>query len=205
MKKEISNKPYTIDVSTWTCNCGHQKYHCHHLCKHLVQAVGLPDKRFFRTIVRRRVVPIYQHPLLVLRGSTPGEYVEPDGAITDGDDNIWSGNKKLLKGSDGRWKELVEVPKPAGSTAIVGGTVASRQSKKRRQENVETEEQNHKTDSPKRRRQADSEPEVIDLTMSSPVAIPIELDNLESIPERSPSSIGFDYGSADEHEVNLTL
>jgi hypothetical protein len=70
MKKGVSNNPYTIDVSTWTCNCGHQKYHRHHLCKHLVQAVGLPDKRFFRTVVRRRVVPIYQHPLLVLEGST---------------------------------------------------------------------------------------------------------------------------------------
>lgn len=68
---------------------------------------------------------------------------------------------------------------------------------------METEEQNHRTDSPKRRRHA--EPEFIDLTMSSPVApIPadhaFQFDNLESIPERSPS-IGFDYGSADEHEV----
>lgn len=192
-----------MDINTWTCNCGQQKYHCHHLCKHLVQAVGLVDKRFFRTIVRRRVVPIYQHPLLVLKGSTPGEYIEPDGAITDGDDNKWSGDKKLLKGSDGGWKELV------GSAAIVGGTVASRQSKKRRQESVETE-QSHRTGSPKRPRYGGhTEPEVIDLTMSSPVApspIPTEqcafqLENPEPTPERSPS-VGFDYGSADELEVN---
>ena len=53
----------------------------------------------------------------------------------------------------------------------------------------ETEEQNHKTDSSKQRQHA--EPEIIDLTMSSPV----------TTPERSPST-GFDYGSADEHEVN---
>jgi hypothetical protein len=202
MKKDIRNKPYTTDVRTWTCNCGQQKYHCHHLCKHLVQAVGLPDKRFFRTVVRRRVVPIYQHPLLVLKGSTPGEYVEPDGAITDGDDNEWSGDKKLLKGSNGGWKELVGT---LGSVAMVGENVAFRQSKKRRQENVETEEQNQETDSPKRRRhtEPEPEPEVIDLTMSSPVTeqCAFEFDNLESIPERS-SSVGFDYGSADEHEVN---
>lgn len=136
MKKRISNNPYMIDVSTWTCNCGHQKYHCHHLCKHLVQAVGLPDTRFFRTVVRRRVVPIYQHPLLVLEGSEPGEYVEPDGAITDGDDNVWSGDKKLLNGRDGGWKKMVEGPK---SVEMVGGT--RQQSKKRRQENVETDEE----------------------------------------------------------------
>ena len=91
-----------MDINTWTCNCGQQKYHCHHLCKHLVQAVGLVDKRFFRTIVRRRVVPIYQHPLLVLKGSTPGEYIEPDGAITDGDDNkcqvIRNYSKEVMEG-----------------------------------------------------------------------------------------------------------
>jgi hypothetical protein len=93
----------------------------------------------------------------------------------------------------------------------VGGTVALRQSKKRTrrqlEEDVETvsdlEEQNHKRDSPKRRRQ--TKPEVIDLTMSSPVAPnpaeqrAIKFDNPEL--ERSPSS-GFDYGSADEHEVS---
>ena len=149
MKKEISNKAYTINVSTWTCNCRHQKYHCHHLCKHLVQAVGLPDKRFFRTVVRRRVVPIYQHPLLVLKGSTPGEYVEPDEAITDGDDNKWSGDRKLLNGNNGGWKKLVDGPKSVGSAVGEIAVSGSRQSKKRTHENVETEEQNHNTDSPK--------------------------------------------------------
>ena len=63
--------------------------------------------------MRRRVVPIYQHPLLVLEGSTHVDYVEPDGVISDGDDNKWSSDKKLLKGSDGGWKELVERLKSA--------------------------------------------------------------------------------------------
>ena len=98
-------------------------------------------------------------------------------------------------------------PKSVGSVAIVGETMAS-QSKKRRRENEEIEEQNHIMGSPKRHRH--TEPEVIDLTMSSPIAIPTDqrvpkFDNLWSIPaetpERSPST-GFDYGSADEHEVN---
>ena len=186
MKKEISNKAYTINVSTWTCNCRHQKYHCHHLCKHLVQVVGLPDKHFFRTVVRRHVVPIYQHPLLVLKGSTPGEYVEPDEAITDRDD----GDRKLLNGNNGGWKKLVDGPKSVGSAVRKIAVSGSRQSKKRTHENVETEEQNHNTDSPKRHRHT-KPPELIDLTMSSPVAI------LEKFP-----SIGFNYSSADEQEVN---
>ena len=71
LTKEITgDTTYTTDVSKWTCNCGQQKYQCHHLCKHLVQAVGLPDMHFFRTLVRRRVVPIYRHPLLVLKGAS---------------------------------------------------------------------------------------------------------------------------------------
>ena len=140
--------------------------------------------------MRRRVVPIYQYPLLVLKGSTPGEYVEPDEAITDGDDNKWSGDRKLLNGNNGGWKKLVDGPKSVGSAVGEIAVSGSRQSKKRTHENVETEEQNHNTDSPKRRRHT-KPPELIDLTMSSPVAIP----------ERSPS-IGFDYSSADEQEVN---
>ena len=190
MNKSTSDKTYTTDVSKWTCNCGHQKYNCHHLCKHLVQAVGLPEKRFFRTLVRRRIVPIYRHPQLVLKGSTPGEYIEPDGAITDGDDNNWSGDKKVLEESEGGWKELVKQPKLLGSAAIVDLT---RSNKRAHQEN---EAGNHHTNSPKRPRHL--EPEVIDLTtMSSPIAsthadLPeSEFDESKFVPERS-SSIGYE-------------
>lgn len=119
MKKSTSDKTYMTDVSKWTCNCGHQEYNCQHLCKHLVQAVGLPEKCFFRDLVRRRVVPIYRHLQLVLKGSTPGKYIEPDGAITDRDDNNWSGDKKVLEESEGGWKELVKPPKTLGSAAVV--------------------------------------------------------------------------------------
>ena len=197
MKKDTSNTTYTTDVSKWTCNCGQQKYQCHHLCKHLVQAVGIPeDKRFFRNIVRRRVVPIYRHPLLVLKGSEPGEYIEPDGSTTDGDDNQWSGSKEVLEGSHGGWKDLVEYP------AATKQTSTSQVRKRQQPDNLEAEEvQVNK--SPKRARLS----EVIDLTMSSPIAsdhqdLPVS-DIWEMEIERSSSSTG--YGSGDEIEVSRTF
>ncbi|KAF8959415.1 hypothetical protein BDZ97DRAFT_1637568, partial [Flammula alnicola] len=87
---------------------GRQKYDCHHLCKHLVQAVPAPPIRFWREVHRRRVLPLYEHPALVQKidnngsnGGTSlaaefGEYVEPSGDITDGDDRVWSGDRKIL-------------------------------------------------------------------------------------------------------------
>ncbi|KIK93116.1 hypothetical protein PAXRUDRAFT_145762 [Paxillus rubicundulus Ve08.2h10] len=41
-----SNHSYTVDVSTWTCNCSSQKYNMFHLCKHLVQAISIPLPSF---------------------------------------------------------------------------------------------------------------------------------------------------------------
>jgi len=84
--KDISGATYETNIKDWTCTCGQQKYDCHHLCKHLVQAVSAPPVRFWREVRWRRVVPLYRHPNLVAIGENKGEYVEPDGGITDGDD-----------------------------------------------------------------------------------------------------------------------
>jgi hypothetical protein len=63
-EQPISSRAYLTDVEDWTCNCGHQKYQRHHICKHLVQAVSTPPISFGEQIVRRRTVPLYQHPAL---------------------------------------------------------------------------------------------------------------------------------------------
>ncbi|KAI5884958.1 uncharacterized protein SCHCODRAFT_02673958 [Schizophyllum commune H4-8] len=46
----ISTKTYKTNVLTWTCNCRWQKYHSHHLCKHLVQAVQAPPTTFWQEV-----------------------------------------------------------------------------------------------------------------------------------------------------------
>jgi MULE transposase domain len=104
-ERTISDKEYHINVEEWTCTCGQQKYNCHHICKHLVQAVNPPEKRFWREVVRRRTLPIYQHPALTAKGLPERvAYVEPDGSISDGDDHIWSGDHNILKGGGG-WRK----------------------------------------------------------------------------------------------------
>lgn len=97
---------YETNVKDWTCTCGQQKYDCHHLCKHLVQAVAPPPLRFWREVRQRQVVPLYRHPNLVASGENEGGYIEPDGVITDGDDGEWSGDKSVLEGGGG-WEEIV--------------------------------------------------------------------------------------------------
>jgi hypothetical protein len=103
-ERTLSGKEYHTNVEEWTCTCGQQKYNCHHLCKHLVQAVNPPEKCFWREVVLRRVLPIYWHPALVVNGSTEETtYIEPDGSISDGDDHVWSGDSNILKGGGG-WR-----------------------------------------------------------------------------------------------------
>lgn len=81
------------------------------MCKHLVQAVGRPDAHLWHEVKRRRVMPLYQHPLLVQKGNdgnllTRPEYIDPqDGAITNGEDYIMSGDKEMLCGSGG-WHDI---------------------------------------------------------------------------------------------------
>jgi hypothetical protein len=43
-------------------------YHCHHLCKYLVQAVKPLPASFSNSIFRKRTTPIYHHPHLVWIG-----------------------------------------------------------------------------------------------------------------------------------------
>ncbi|PPQ78411.1 hypothetical protein CVT26_007765 [Gymnopilus dilepis] len=183
LSADLGSVSYKTDVENWTCNCGQQKYQCHHLCKHLVQAVGRPDKRLFSSITRRRVAPIYRHPLIVLKGSNPGIYFEPDGAVTDGDDHTWSGNRELLAGDEEPWHAIIgNAPNAKGNA------------RKRPREEIEPENPIH---SPKQARAI----EVIDLTNSSPGQAEFELPSMEvDIPERASSSVG--YGSGDELEVD---
>jgi hypothetical protein len=110
-QQPISSRVYLTNVDKWTCNCGHQKYQHHHICKHLVQAVPTPPIKFWGAIVRRRTIPLYQHPALTLKNedSIPSyerAYVDPDdGSITDGDAHIWVGNPDILKGGGG-WRDF---------------------------------------------------------------------------------------------------
>ncbi len=77
---------YMVNVEDWTCTCGQQKYNTFVLCKHLVQSVEDPPPRFFQEVVRRRVIPFYRHPLLVVSATKQSFPDIEDGCITDGDD-----------------------------------------------------------------------------------------------------------------------
>jgi hypothetical protein len=110
LNASTSGKVYDTCVRDWTCNCGRQKYDRHHLCKHLVQAVGKPSIRFWYEIYRRRVIPLYRHRELVPKEDGSPESVadddlsDHDGTITEGDDHLWQGGKEALTGS-GDWQE----------------------------------------------------------------------------------------------------
>jgi hypothetical protein len=54
-------------------------------------------------VVRRRTLPLYRHPALVIPGS---QWIEPaDGLITDGDDHVFRTRTDVLAGGGG-WREL---------------------------------------------------------------------------------------------------
>lgn len=102
-KKPVSKQDYKTDITMWTCQCGQQCFNCHHLCKHLVHAVGKPPVNFWRSIIRRRTQPIYRHPAI------QGPSVSPDvidGSVTDGDDHDWQGDTSILEDSE-RWRSLL--------------------------------------------------------------------------------------------------
>ncbi|KAI5824593.1 hypothetical protein K523DRAFT_315006 [Schizophyllum commune Tattone D] len=142
-KATVSGKTYETNVAQWICNCGRQKYSAYHICKHLVQAVNPPPISFWNHVHRRRTSPLYRHPALVPREAAlaPTSYMDPDlGSITDGDDNLWSGNPSDLE--DGSWRtgrlatslprneRAADVPAPtAGETSErptgLSGTAAS--------------------------------------------------------------------------------
>ncbi|KAG6858141.1 hypothetical protein C0995_002320, partial [Termitomyces sp. Mi166 len=83
--------------------------------QHLVQAFQHPPSLFFSQVIRRRVLPIYQHPKLKLKNTedSPFTFNDFDGSITDGDDHIWSGDQDILRGGGG-WRQL------AGSFGVLG-------------------------------------------------------------------------------------
>lgn len=197
--KPMSENMYNTNVSSWTCNCGSQKYHRHHLCKHLVHAVGRPDKSFWRNVTRRRVAPLYRHPLLIPKNSTrisgnaPNEYIEPDGAITDGDDRVWSGDPTRLDNRNG-WKALVENPSTrTNGTQLAGSNLASR---KRTHEDPNPINQASESDPPEAKRPC-TDSEIIDLTPTSPPREEYPFERAEV-----SDASGFDYGSEDELEVS---
>ncbi|KAM6491724.1 hypothetical protein JOM56_012764, partial [Amanita muscaria] len=68
-KAQISGKAYETNITRWTCTCGRQKYDRHHLCKHLVQTVPKPAANFWREVVRRRTLLLYQHPAIMAKNS----------------------------------------------------------------------------------------------------------------------------------------
>jgi hypothetical protein len=70
--------------------------------------------------VRRRVLPPYRNPFIVPKGESERRYIDPDeGSITDGDDQLLTGDPELLKGGGG-WKELVEGTGGVTSTKVLG-------------------------------------------------------------------------------------
>jgi hypothetical protein len=75
----------------------------------LVQAVPPVPPNFFHQVVRRRTVPLYQHPALrpVCDINVIIDWLNPNaGSITDGDNHVWLGDKTTL--SDGKWRGLIE-------------------------------------------------------------------------------------------------
>jgi hypothetical protein len=105
--KPKSKGKYIVDVVLWLCTCGQQKFHRHLLCN-LVAAVPTPSPTFWHEIYRRRTIPFYHHPDLHAIGSVRPKYSNPNnGSITNGDDHLVSGARKLL-GGDGAWRDLLE-------------------------------------------------------------------------------------------------
>ncbi|KAL0569697.1 hypothetical protein V5O48_012270 [Marasmius crinis-equi] len=86
--REGSIQEYHTDLQTWTCRCGRQMYHRHHLCRHLVHLVlsteglGSPSAKFWVQVSRRRKVPLYKHS--DIQGTSAA--LLDTGTITDGDD-----------------------------------------------------------------------------------------------------------------------
>lgn len=204
-KRKVSGKEYDTNIAEWNCTCGRQKYDRHHLCKHLVQAVESPPKRFWREVVRRRVQPIYRHPALVAIGDTASEsgaYIEPDGSITDGDDHIWSGDRDVLKGGGG-WRQAftdAEVERVLGKRRRSSTDIAEKPRLR-----VPQEPQDAVAVAPP------SATEVIDLTMDSSPEPDFgmdekgDTDTVDDMGSTQRSSSPIEYGSEGEEEVSENI
>lgn len=90
MRPISTTRHYSIDLATWTCNCGQQKYNAYVLCKHLVQSVQpQPSPEFFAEANIRHTTPFYRHHQLQPRSMQVVDSID-DGSITDGDDHIFN-------------------------------------------------------------------------------------------------------------------
>ena len=123
----------------------------------------------------------------------PDGYIEPSGDITDGDDHIWSGDRKILIGGGG-YKDLEKAGKGKVTKSVVLGKRASR--------NDSDDEENGPAGLSKKKKKS-SDVEVIDLTMSSsPVPEPIDARAPSASPNARSSS-PVNYVSDDENQVRI--
>ncbi|KAF9476024.1 hypothetical protein BDN70DRAFT_935408 [Pholiota conissans] len=192
----VSGKEYKTDVSMWSCNCGSQKYHPHHLCKHLVQAVGHPDKSLWKSLTRRRVSPLYRHPLLrsTVDESYGGEFIEPDGTVTDGDDFAWSGDVSKLGNREG-WEMLVEKPINTTGEESTEGQILRKRT--HREDHSCSEDDTNINGDPARSKRPRTDQGVMNPFTSSPIQ-----ENDTSNRDRMSDASGFEYGTDDEMELD---
>ncbi|PPQ88021.1 hypothetical protein CVT25_000969 [Psilocybe cyanescens] len=215
-KQKISDKVYLTNVQDWTCSCGHQKYDCHHLCKHLVQSVDHPLIRFWCEVNRRHVLPLYLHPALVPKrteaegdgcctSSPVGHYIDPTGNITDGDDCVWSGDPKILAGGGG-YKDLAQKEKTT-STSVLGKRTATNATDDHLGTRLNNEFSGESGfDQPKKKVALTTTMllgDIIDLTLSSsPPPEMIDVD-MQEVHQTLCSSSPVEYGSGDEDELEI--
>lgn len=194
----ISKNQYKTDVNSWTCNCGRQKYDRHHICKHLVQTIGLPSISFWSEVYRCRTTPLYRHHELdESRESTGtkrkhGAYIDIDGSISDGDDHVWLGNPTILAGGGG-WKSVL-------STENMATALGKQRDDQHRDKNHKTA--HHELDSLTELDPAvlsHEEEEVMDLLAVTAPSSPSATSNMAL--QRSSSPVM--YGSDDEAEVRI--
>lgn len=115
--RPITDHDYHTDILSWTCHCGQQKYNPYLLCKHLVQAIGKPPINFWSEVCRRRTLPIYHHPSFFKDMTS---YCDPDdGTITEGDDQVYLGDTKVLASRE--WQDF-----EGGIPSILGKRARSR-------------------------------------------------------------------------------
>ncbi|KAJ7195621.1 hypothetical protein GGX14DRAFT_537218 [Mycena pura] len=81
----LGARNYSTNVQRWTCDCGQQKYNAYLLCKHLVQAVAPPPPNFFTEVVRRRVIPFYNHPSLKFKDGSTLPKLDFTCSVSNGD------------------------------------------------------------------------------------------------------------------------
>ncbi|KAG6805593.1 hypothetical protein H0H92_014795, partial [Tricholoma furcatifolium] len=138
-----------------------------------------------REIIRRRVLPIYQHPALLPKDAETSSFdYATSGSITDGDDHEWTGDRDVLSGGGG-WRGMMQKRRPETKYPEDTQVEESTTSKKRRTEKI-----------------IDLTTEVIDLTCSSPCPTTPESPNQSSPTAMCYSSELLGYGSDDEQELD---